>query len=245
MLKVDQLQKRYLEATVLHSVSFQVNPGEIVALVGANGAGKSTLLKAIMGLTEFRSGHITIGAEGYLPGTVSAKRIVSYVPEQPLLYNDLTAWEHLRYVAMIHAMPEVSFLERAEYLLRRLALWESRHFDPLEMSKGMMQKVSLAAALLTRPRLLLLDEPFSGLDPVVSRTLRALIVEASQEGAAVLMSTHLLDTAERFCHRFVLLYNGRLVGNADSNHLRRISGLAETASMDDVFAAFCDKAEEV
>ncbi len=244
MLSVDQLVKRYHERPVLHGVSFSIQPGEVVALVGSNGAGKSTLIKSILGLTGIQGGRVAIGPGGFEPGTMEARRLVAYVPEQPMLYNDLTAWEHLRYVAMVHELEPDRFAQRAEWLLRRLRLWEDRHLDPLQMSKGMKQKVSLAAAMLTNPAILLLDEPFSGLDPLATRSLRELILAVKHEGTAVLMSTHLLDTAERVSDRFLLLFEGRLVGDGKADDLRTQAGLPASAHMDDVFAELCARRVE-
>lgn len=244
MLLVEELVKRYDERSVLHGISFQIRPGEVVALVGSNGAGKSTLIKSILGLTSIQGGRIALGPDGVEPGSLEARRLVAYVPEQPLLYTDLTVWEHLRYVAMVHALPEERFAQESERLLRSLGLWADRHLDPLRMSKGMKQKLSLAAALLVSPGLLLLDEPFSGLDPMAARSLRELIGAVKAQGTAVLMSTHMLDTAERICDRFLLLYEGQLVGQGGAAGLREQAGLPPEAPMDDVFAALCARRVE-
>jgi len=239
MLVVADLVKRYHQRTVLHGVSFRIEPGEIVALLGANGAGKSTLIKAVLGLTGTDGGSVAIGPEGAKPGTMDARRAVAYVPEQPLLYNDLTAWEHLRYVAGLRSIGQAEFEQRAEHLLRHLQLWDDRHLDPLQMSKGMKQKASLAAALLIQPGLLLLDEPFSGLDPLAVRSLRGLIAAAREQRTAVLMSTHQLEAAERVSDRFLLLHDGRLVGDGPGPALRSLAGLPADAPLDDVFAELC------
>jgi len=239
VLKVEQVVKRYLERAVLKGVSFELRTGEIAGLVGANGAGKSTLIKSILGLVEIEEGLITIGPEAAQPGSMEARRMVAYVPELPMLYTDLTAWEHLRYVAMLYGLSEERFAERGERLLRSLHLWDDRHLDPLQMSKGMKQKLSLAAAMLVSPQLLLLDEPFSGLDPLAARSLQALIRQARDEGATILMSTHMLETAERLCDRFLMLYEGQIVGDGTAASLRQQAGLSPETPMDDVFAALC------
>lgn len=244
MLSVTDLVKRYFDRPVLRGITFALRPGEVVALVGANGAGKSTLIKSILGLTGIEGGQVSIGPDAVGPGSMEARRIVAYVPEQPMLYNDLTAWEHLRYVAMVHGLPQERFNQRAEWLLRSLRLWEDRHLDPLRMSKGMRQKVSLAAGMLTSPGILLLDEPFSGLDPLAARSLRDLILAVKHEGTAVLMSTHMLDSAERISDRFLLLFEGRLVGDGPADQLRTQAGVAPSAPMDDVFAELCARRVE-
>jgi len=237
VLIVQDLTKEYFQRPVLRDISFALHPGEVTGLVGSNGAGKSTLIKAILGLTDVQAGTISI--DGAEPGSMAARRVTAYVPELPLLYTDLTAWEHLRYVGMLHGLAPDAFAQRAEALLRSLQLWEDRHLDPLEMSKGMKQKLSLAAALLSTPRLLLLDEPFSGLDPLASRALQALLRDAQCGGATILMSTHMLDIAERVCDRFLMLYGERLVGDGTAADLRRQADQAPEAPMEDVFAALC------
>lgn len=243
MLIVDGLCKRYEKRSVLKGISFSLSAGEIVALVGANGAGKSTLIRSILGLTPIQEGRIAIGVGGAEPGSMAARRVTAYVPDQPMLYNDLTAWEHLQYVAMAYGLPRGEFAPRAEELLRKLGLWADRDLDPLYMSKGMKQKLSLAAALLVSPRLLLLDEPFSGLDPLAARHLREQVLAARAGGTAVLMSTHMLDIAERTADRFLLLYGGRLVGQGTAEELRAQAGLAAAEPMDEVFAARCAEPE--
>jgi len=239
VLIVEDLVKRYGKRPVLAGVSFRVVSGEVAALVGENGAGKSTLIKAAVGLTSIEGGPIAIGPDGAGPGSMAARKLTAYVPEKPLLYHDLTAWEHLQYVAMVYGMERAEFRRRAEGLLRRLRLWDARDLDPLYMSKGMQQKLSLCAALLVSPGLLLLDEPFSGLDPLAVRQLCAEIAAARSEGAAVLMSTHRLEAAEPLCDRFLLLYEGRLMGAGTGDELRRKAGLPGGAPMDEVFARLC------
>lgn len=243
MLIVSDIWKRYGERAVLRGVHLEVKPGEVAGLVGANGAGKSTLMKVILGLVTSDEGRIAIGPAGAAPGSMEARRMTAYVPELPMLYSDLTAWEHLRYVAMVYGMAPGKFEQGAERLLCSLSLWDDRHLDPLEMSKGMKQKLALAAALLPSPRLLLLDEPFSGLDPLAARTLRQLIGEAAKGGAAVLLSTHMLDAAERLCHRFFMLHEGRLAGDGDATSLRVQAGLGPGEPMEEVFAMICARRE--
>lgn len=243
LLKVEGLVKRYQEREVLRSITFDIAPGEIVALAGANGAGKSTLVKSILGLLKVQEGRIAIGPMAAEPGSMEARRLIAYVPEQPLLYNDLTAWEHLRYVAMLYGLSQERFAGRVEQLLRALRLWEDRDLDPLQMSKGMKQKLSLTAALLVSPGLLILDEPFSGLDPLAARELRGQILAVKVEGTAVLMATHMLEAAERTCDRFLLLDEGRLVGNGDADSLRLQAGLPLGVPMEEVFAELCARGE--
>lgn len=239
MLTVEHLHKAYNQRPILIDVSFALQPGEIVGLIGANGAGKSTLIKSILGILKVKDGQIAIGPEGYEPGSLAARQITTTVPELPLLYTDVSAYEHLRYMAMLYEMPEERFNQRAERLLRSLHLWKDRDLDPLMMSKGMKQKVSLAAALLPSPKLLLLDEPFSGLDPMATDALRRLIQEAAAEGTTVLMSTHLLSNAERLCHRFLMLYEGRLVGDGTAESLRQQAGCSPDAPLDEAFIRLC------
>ncbi|MFD3270540.1 ABC transporter ATP-binding protein [Paenibacillus dendritiformis] len=207
----------------IRNISFQVHAGELVGLIGPNGAGKSTTIKSILGIMREVKGAIRIG-----DGTGT----YAYVPEQPVLYDSMTLWEHLELAAAAHELPEAEFRERAEELLGIFQLSEVKHHLPTSFSKGMQQKLMLIIAFLLKPSLYIVDEPFVGLDPRATRRFLRMLEEERKRGAGVLMSTHVLDTAERVCDSFVLIHQGRIVASGTLDQVRGTSGLPEGTLFD-------------
>ncbi|CAH8768363.1 ABC transporter ATP-binding protein [Paenibacillus dendritiformis] len=207
----------------IRNISFQVHAGELVGLIGPNGAGKSTTIKSILGIMREVKGAIRIG-----DGTGT----YAYVPEQPVLYDSMTLWEHLELAAAAHELPEAEFRERAEELLSIFQLTEVKHHLPTSFSKGMQQKLMLIIAFLLKPSLYIVDEPFVGLDPRATRRFLRMLEEERKRGAGVLMSTHVLDTAERVCDSFVLIHQGRIVASGTLDQVRGTSGLPEGTLFD-------------
>ncbi|MGG3839510.1 ABC transporter ATP-binding protein [Paenibacillus thiaminolyticus] len=207
----------------IRNISFQVHAGELVGLIGPNGAGKSTTIKSILGIMREVKGAIRIG-----DGTGT----YAYVPEQPVLYDSMTLWEHLELAAAAHELPETEFRERAEELLGIFQLTEVKHHLPTSFSKGMQQKLMLIIAFLLKPSLYIVDEPFVGLDPRATRRFLRMLEEERKRGAGVLMSTHVLDTAERVCDSFVLIHQGRIVASGTLDQVRGTSGLPEGTLFD-------------
>lgn len=210
---------------ILRDVSFSLQAGEMMGLIGPNGAGKSTTIKAILGLLKNVEGDVRL---------LGVNRRYSYIPEHPVLYDELTVWEHLELAASVYGIPRTPFEERALKLLHRFQLDEEMHHLPRAFSKGMQQKVMFAVAFLLQPDLYVIDEPFIGLDPRATKTLLQLLVEERRRGAAVLLSTHVLDTAEKICDSFLLLHDGRCVAQGSLDQLRRQIG-RENASLMDCF----------
>lgn len=207
----------------IRNISFQVQAGELVGLIGPNGAGKSTTIKSILGIMREVKGTIRIG-----DGTGT----YAYVPEHPVLYDSMTLWEHLELAAAAHELPEAEFRERAEELLGIFQLTEVKHHLPTSFSKGMQQKLMLIIAFLLKPSLYIVDEPFVGLDPRATRRFLRMLEEERKRGAGVLMSTHVLDTAERVCDSFVLIHQGRVVASGTLEQVRGTSGLTEGTLFD-------------
>lgn len=204
----------------IHTIHFTLAQGELVGLIGANGAGKSTTIKAIIGSLPKFKGEILFDEEEHY----------AYVPEQPVFYESLTLWEHIEFAAA--AFELVQWEERADQLLTRFRLSDVRHHFPSGFSKGMRQKVMLVLAFLTQPAFYIIDEPFIGLDPHAMKELTNLLVAEKRRGAAILMSTHVLDTAEKLCDRFLLIADGTLVENGTLADLRVKSGLASGSLLD-------------
>ena len=193
MLDIQHVTKRYGKVLANHDISFHVDPGQIAILMGPNGAGKSTIIKCIAGLLRFE-GTITIG--GYPNKTPDARRLLGYVPELPALYDSLTVNEHLEFLRRAYKVPEDAAYRDA--LLERFALYEKRDAFAGELSKGMQQKLSILCALIHRPKLIIFDEPMVGLDPYAIREIKLLFRELAADGAAVLISTHMIDSVEDY-----------------------------------------------
>lgn len=191
MIEVRNLTKRYGRLTANNGISLSVQPGELTVLLGPNGAGKSTLIKCICGLLRFE-GSITI--DGHDNHSIPAKKLLGYVPEMPALYPLLTVGEHLEFVARAYQCKDWEPL--SETLLRRFELCTKKNSLAKELSKGMQQKVSICCAALTRPRAIILDEPLVGLDPHAIRELKSLISELKQDGCAMIISTHMIESVE-------------------------------------------------
>lgn len=207
----------------IHDITFQVEAGQLVGLIGPNGAGKSTTIKSILGIMRDVQGSVRIG---------DGKGTYAYVPEQPVLYDSMTLWEHLELAAAAHEMPREEFEARAEELLLEFQMTEQKHHLPTSFSKGMQQKLMLIIAFLLRPSLYIVDEPFVGLDPRATRRFLRMLDKERQRGAGVLMSTHVLDTAERVCDSFVLIHQGHIVARGTFEEVRQACGLPEGTLFD-------------
>ncbi|WP_374722800.1 ABC transporter ATP-binding protein [Peribacillus tepidiphilus] len=206
----------YEDKKVLSQITFQINHGELVGVIGPNGAGKSTTIKTILGLMNNWKGTITF----------SNPASYSYVPERPIFYDELTLQEHIDFIGAVEGIEESELKKRADYLLQKYKMEAHVHELPATYSKGMQQKAMLILALLTQPHLFIIDEPFIGLDPDAMKILLATIDAERKRGAGILMSTHVLDTAEKICDRFLLIVKGRLVAQGTMEGIRKQAGLA-------------------
>jgi len=222
----------------IRNIFFSVETGKLVGLIGPNGAGKSTTIKSIMSLTPYRKGEIKLGSEG-------KRGTYAYVPEQPIYYDYFTLWEHLWLAASVNGIDKQQFEQRAERLLEKFKLTEQKHHYPGSFSKGMQQKLMLIIAFMLEPDLYIVDEPFIGLDPQATLDFISLLNEARHEGAAVLMSTHVLDSAERLCDTFICLHQGTIVAEGDMEQLRAQAGLTNEHTLFDCFHAFTSGASDV
>lgn len=233
MLRACDLVKRYPAKVAVDRVSFSLPPGEILGYLGPNGSGKSTTINMVVGLLEPSSGALTLSGRSLADDPEGYKRQIGYVPEEPHLYTHLTAAEYLTLVGRLRGLPEAQLNRRLTELLQLFELWDSRYQAMSTFSKGMRQRVLLCAALLHDPQLLVLDEPFSGLDVnagVLFRTLLRLFV---RDGRMVLFSSHRLDIVEQICSRVVILREGRVVAE---DHVSRLRDSLASASLEDVFA---------
>jgi ABC-2 type transport system ATP-binding protein len=233
MLQLSRVSKHYAGIPAVDDVSFCARPGEVTGYLGPNGSGKSTTMKMITGLIERTAGHISFNGRPIEDDLIAYKRCLGYVPEEPNLYNHLSAVEYLTMVAQLRDLPHRESQQRIDGLLRIFALHGDRHASISGYSKGMRQKVLLAAALLHNPDLMLLDEPFSGLDVASALVLRSLIQELAARGKVVLFSSHELDTVERVCSRVVILHRGKIVAD---DSIARLRSLMELPTLEAIFS---------
>jgi ABC-2 type transport system ATP-binding protein len=225
VLELRNVSKRFSGIAAVEDVSFAARAGEVTGYLGPNGSGKSTTMKMITGLIELTSGAILLDGEPIQRDPIAYKQRMGYVPEEPHLYSHLSGLEYLAMVGQLRDLPSKLAGERVDGLLRLLSLHDDRHVPISAYSKGMRQKVLLAAALLHNPRLVLLDEPFSGLDVGSALMLRSLIQELAARGKVVLFSSHELETVERVCSRVVILHRGRIVADDSIASLRTLMAL--------------------
>lgn len=234
LLEVKNLTGGYTKNPVLKNVSFSVDEGQLIGLIGLNGAGKSTTIKHIIGMMEERAGTVTINGITLKENTEQYRRHFSYIPETPVLYEELTLEEHLRLTAMAYGLKEETYEERIVPLLREFRLDKKLKWFPAHFSKGMKQKVMIMCAFLVEPMLYIIDEPFLGLDPLGIQSLLELMNRKKEEGAGILMSTHILATAERFCDGFIIMHNGEVRAKGSLADLQKEFGMRD-AGLDDIY----------
>ena len=233
MLELRNVCKRFPAVTAVDNVSFLARPGEVTGYLGPNGSGKSTTLKMITGLIGMTSGEILFDGAPIHRDLLKYKRRFGYVPEEPHLYLHLTGLEYLVMVGQLRRLPFKRSADRIDGLLQLLGLHGSRHSPLSAYSKGMRQKVLLSAALLHNPDLILLDEPFSGLDVASALVLRNLLKEMARHGKVVLLSSHELETVERVCTRVVILHRAKVVADDSIERLRTLMALP---TLEDIFS---------
>src|SRR6266478_4912194 len=233
MLEVRGLIKRYNRIPAVDGVSFTIRPGEILGYVGPNGAGKSTTVKVLTGLITPTEGEIFFNRSDVRADWIGFQRRMGYVPEEPHLYPHLGGREYLQLVGRLRGLPRRVLEPRMDQMLRLFSLWEDRHSPLSSYSKGMRQKILLSAALLHDPDLLILDEPFSGLDVNAALVLRTLVKALAASGKMILYSSHVLEVVEKVCTQVVILRSGKVVAQDSVEALR---GLMQQPSLEGVFA---------
>ena len=236
MLEVRDLTKRFAAIPVVDHVSFAIHRGETLGYLGPNGAGKSTTVKIIIGLLEPTSGEITLDGHDIRKDPDARKafqRRIGYVPEEPHLYQHLSGREYLQLVGRLRGLSRRVLEPKMDELFRLVGLWEDRHSSLAGYSKGMRQKILLMAALLHDPEILILDEPFSGLDVNAAMILRSLLRSFAQRGKMVLYSSHVLEVVEKVCDKVLIISKGRVVAHDSVARLRELN---DKASLEDVFA---------
>lgn len=238
MLALRHVSKSFRGIVAVDDVGFCAQAGKVTGYLGPNGSGKSTTIKMIAGLIEPTSGEILFQGEPIQRDPMAFKRRLGYVPEEPHLYSHLSGLEYLTMVGQLRDLPARSTAAHIDGLLRLFSLHEDRHVPISSYSKGMRQKVLLSAALLHNPDLLLLDEPFSGLDVASALVLRSLVQELAARGKVVLFSSHEIDTVERVSSQVVILYRGKVVAD---DSIERLRGLMALPTLEEIFAQLAVK----
>jgi len=233
MLEVQNLSKRYRGIPAVDGVSFHVAPGEVVGYLGPNGSGKSTTVKIITGILQPNEGRVLFEGRDIQDDLPAFRATLGYVPEEAHVYTHLSGLEYLQLVGRLRGMQERPLEKRANRLLELLWLRDSRHSPISVYSKGMKQRVLLAASLLHDPRLLISDEPLSGLDVISARLFKDLLHELAGEGKAVLYISHVLEVVEQVCDRVIVLSQGKIVADAPPSEL---AALTKLSNLESVFA---------
>jgi ABC-2 type transport system ATP-binding protein len=234
MIEVEGLTKRYGEFTAVSGLSFSVRPGEVLGLVGPNGAGKTSTLRCTGGIIPMSAGTVRIAGHDLSVDPVAAKRALAYFPDEPRLFDYLTVRQHLAFVARIYGVEDYG--ERAVSLLEELELAEKGDVLPGELSRGMKQKLVIACGLLHSPTVMFFDEPLTGLDPLGIRRMKDSIVRRAQEGAAVVLSSHLLHLLQEVCTHVLILKKGaRVAGGTLAEVQAQFSNGEPNVSLEEIF----------
>jgi ABC-2 type transport system ATP-binding protein len=233
LIQTEQLSHSYGSTIALQNLDLHVAPGEVLGLLGPNGAGKSTTVKILTGLLRPARGRAIVAGFDIVEQPLEAKRRLGYVPEQPVLYEALSASEFLEVVSALHHLDPAVARQRREELLELFGLGEARHQRLNAFSKGMKQKVVLAAALIHRPEVLILDEPLDGLDANSARVVKELLRSLASQSRTILFCSHILEVVERVCTRLVIIDKGRQI---DTGTPSEIAARTASASLDEAFA---------
>ncbi len=232
MLEVRELTKKFGRRTAVDGVTFKINPGEIVGYLGPNGAGKSTTVKMLVGMLQPSSGHILLNGRQIENDLVEFKKHVGYVPEEAVLYSHLSGYEYLQLVGRLRGIEEEELIRKIDSLLEVCLLNPYKHSPIVSYSKGMKQKIMMMSALLHNPDILILDEPFSGLDVSSVLVFRKLLRSLAAAGKAILFSSHILEVIEKICSRVLIIHQGQLLADDSVENLR---DLMHVPSLEEIF----------
>ena len=233
MISVTGLTKVYDQFVAVNDLSFSVEPGQVLGLVGPNGAGKTPTLRSLVGVITPTKGVVTLGGFDLHADPTNAKRTLAFFPDEPRLFEHLTVWQHLNFIARLYQVADYETF--GAELLTDLALNDQRNNLPGQLSRGMKQKLVLACGLLHRPKCIVFDEPLTGLDPGGIRTMKATIVKLAADGAAVILSSHLLSLLEEVCTQVLILKNGVKVVDGTLAEIRLKLAETNDASLEDIF----------
>lgn len=234
MIEVEGLTKLYGDFVAVDELSFSVKPGEVMGLVGPNGAGKTSTLRCVAGIIPATRGSIRVCGHDMKTDSVEAKRQLAFFTDEPRLFDYLTVWQHLNFTARIYQVAD--YAERGRLLLEELEIADKRDLLPSELSRGMKQKLAIACGLLHSPKIIYFDEPLTGLDPMGIRRMKDSILRRAREGAAIIISSHLLHLLEEVCSHVLILKKGRKVINAPlAEVMKQFSDTSSESNLEDVF----------
>jgi ABC-2 type transport system ATP-binding protein len=220
ILKIENYTKMYgAEKKACDNVSLEVESGDIFGFIGHNGAGKSTTIRAVVGVMDFDSGKIEIAGNDVRKNPLECKKVTAYIPDNPDLYENLTGIQYLNFVADAFGIGQEERKERITEYAKRFEIEDALKNLISSYSHGMKQKVAIIGALIHEPRLLVMDEPFVGLDPKAAFTLKEIMHEMCEKGSAVFFSTHVLDVAERLCNKIAIIKKGQIIANGNVSEL--------------------------
>lgn len=220
MLEIQHLSKRYGSKVAVDDLTLHIRPGEICGFIGHNGAGKTTTIKACCGILPFDSGEILVGGVSVRKDPIACKRQLAYLPDNPDLYNFMTGVKYLNFIGDVFGVSQAERRERIGRYGEMFELTQDLGQPISAYSHGMKQKLAIISALLHQPKLLILDEPFVGLDPKATHLLKGVMGELCQAGGAIFFSTHVLEVAERLCHQVAIIKNGRLVAKGPMEEVK-------------------------
>ena len=227
VLNVQHFTKKYGSKVAVNDLTLNVLPGDIYGFIGHNGAGKTTLIKCIVGAQPFEGGEIYVDGKNVVNDPIATKQLIAYVPDNPDIYEFMSGIKYLNYVADIFGVPAQDRVERITVLANRLGITDSLANPISSFSHGMKQKLVLVSALLHEPKLLVLDEPFVGLDPAASFELKKMLHELASRGSAVFFSSHVLEVVEKLCNKIAIIREGRLLAAGETEEIRGNSSLEE------------------
>ena len=234
MIQVTALTKLYGEFVAVNELDFEVQPGEVMGLVGPNGAGKTTTLRCLAGIIPPTRGSIRICRHDLAKEPIAAKQQLAFFTDEPRLFDYLTVWQHLNFVARIYSVPDYEGI--GARLLEELEIANKKNSLPGELSRGMKQKLAIACGLLHSPRVIYFDEPLTGLDPLGIRRMKDSILKRARDGAAIIISSHLLHLVEEICSRLLILKDGRkLIDGTLAEIRQQFSEQPGDASLEEVF----------
>ena len=236
MLRISHLTKTYGTKRAVDDLSLHIAPGEIYGFIGHNGAGKTTTLKACCGILPFDQGEILVDGISVAENPLECKRRIAYIPDNPDLYEFLTGYQYLNFVADVYGITKELRRQRVDHYAEAFSLTGDLSQPINTYSHGMKQKLAILSALIHQPRLLMMDEPFVGLDPSASHQLKLLMRQLCQEGSAIFFSTHVLEVAEKLCDKVAIIRGGKLVA---SGSMEDVKG---DASLEEVFLELAEKA---
>ena len=225
MLRIEHLTKKYGEKKAVDDLSLHIEKGEIYGFIGHNGAGKTTTIKSVVGILDFDEGEIFIDGKSVKKDSLECKRVIAYIPDNPDLYEFMTGLQYLNFISDIFAVEEKERKERIEKYSTAFEIKEDLASPISSYSHGMKQKLAIISALVHDPKLIIMDEPFVGLDPIASHLLKDIMSEKCNEGGAIFFSTHVLEVAEKLCDKIAIIKGGKLIKSGTMEEVKGDSSL--------------------